>query len=713
MSICSLIYSASVTGDCSNTGVGSFLIDIIGSAPDYTITWVNPAYGTGPLSPGQTTYGLTGLYADTYVFYINDSCLPSSTSVLVSIPISSGTCCSIEHQNTLCGLDNGSITATTSNFYGNASFYLYETTDGYITSGNSLTQNYTFTNLSAGTYYVVANDGGGCTGSSQSCIVKSSTTVSFGLYVVNDSGCSPGLGKIYITGLTGNPPFSYLWSNGETENFISGLTAGSYSVTVTDGTGCSQGLGTLVNFVPPLGLASFMSVSPTCFNSDGELTVTVTGGTSPYYFSGSNGDTSITFSDSYTFTNLSSGYFGVYVVDAGLCTLNTGTSILTPGGFSLVSLTTSDSICGNNVGSINITLLGGSPPYVYSITGTSGNITTISSSSPNYSFIGLSADTYSLQISDNGPCVYNDTITINTVNNIDLYYNVTGTTCELNNGSIELYLSGGTGPYTYGINGSSVITAQSAVTFTNLYSGNYLGTVTDSLGCTVNQWVIVNNVSNIDFILSGIDPTTGNNGEISVFITDGTPLFNITWSDNVNGQTGLNVNSLTAGTYSVTITDSYGCTLSRTIDLIGYNNLVSYEVFNICDSTFNNNGINTKKGPKQMLNEGFYDLTTGDTICILNNAIFIAQVTISGVTTEQSFYTGYTLNDYPADNEFYDVVTTLINTFPGIDSVIVDPINNSITINAGCTDQTVSFSDVSVVITLKINYDISCVECEL
>ncbi len=77
MSICSLIYSASVTGDCSNTGVGSFLIDIIGSAPDYTITWVNPAYGTGPLSPGQTTYGLTGLYADTYVFYINDSCLPS------------------------------------------------------------------------------------------------------------------------------------------------------------------------------------------------------------------------------------------------------------------------------------------------------------------------------------------------------------------------------------------------------------------------------------------------------------------------------------------------------------------------------------------------------------------------------------------------------------------------------------------------------------
>ena len=99
------------------------------------------------------------------------------------------------------------------------------------------------------------------------------------------------------------------------------------------------------------------------------------------------------------------------------------------------------------------------------------------------------------------------------------------------------------------------------------------------------------------------------------------------------------------------------------------------------------------------------------TICVLNSAIFIAQVNVSGVTTEQSFYTGYTLNDYPADNQFYDVVETLIENIPGIDNVITDPINNLITINAGCTDQTVNFADVSVIITLKIDYDISCVEC--
>ena len=711
MSSCGLSTILSITGDCQSTSSGAFFLEIVGTAPDYTIVWNYPYTTTIPLGAGVTTYSQDNLSYGTYTFTVYDSCSPSN-SLLVSVYISSGTCVSISNEiSTTCGLNNGSLTASTSNIYGTPSFYLYETTNGYISSGSSFTNEFSFNGLETGIYYVIADDGGGCTGSSESCVVKSSSTVNFGLYVVNDSGCSPNQGKIYITGLTGNPPFSYLWSNGETTNFATGLTSGSYSVTVTDGTGCAQGVGTLVGFVQPLGLGSFMSISPTCFNSDGELMITVTGGTAPYYFSGSNGDSSISFSNSYTFTNLSGGVFDVYVVDTGLCTLNTGTSILTPGGFSLVSLTTGESLCGNNIGRIDITLIGGSPPYVYSITGTSGNVISISSSSPNYSFTNLSADIYNLQISDNGPCVYYDTITINSVNSFDLSFNVTGATCGLDNGSVEVSLNGGTGPYTYEINGSSVVTSQSAVTFNNLYYGTYLTTVTDNTGCTINEWVVVTNTSNMDFIVSSVNPTLGNDGSISVFITEGTPLFNVVWSNNVNGQTGLTVNNLTGGTYTVTITDSYGCILSRTIDLVGYNTLTSYEVFNICDSVFNDNRVNTKKGPLQMLNEGFYDLTTGDTICVLNSAIFIAQVNVSGVTTEQSFYTGYTLNDYPADNQFYDVVETLIENIPGIDNVITDPINNLITINAGCTDQTVNFTDVSVIITLKIDYDISCVEC--
>jgi hypothetical protein len=194
----------------------------------------------------------------------------------------------IGFENTLCGLDNGSVSAMTSNLYGAATFDLYETTNGFISTIYTEYDNYQFTNLSAGTYYVVANDGGGCTGQSDTIIIQDSNTVDFGLYVVNDAGCAVNSGKIFVTGLTGNPPYTYLWSNGSTGSTITGLTTGGYNVTVTDNTGCSVSKTGLVSQVPPLGIASILTTDPSCYSSDGEITVYITGGTAPYNFSASS-----------------------------------------------------------------------------------------------------------------------------------------------------------------------------------------------------------------------------------------------------------------------------------------------------------------------------------------------------------------------------------------------------------------------------------------
>ena len=140
---CSLSYIPSISGDCSNTNSGAFSIDIFGSAPDYTIQWVNPASGTTALGVGVTAYTETNLSAGTYTFNIIDSCSPN-TVLPVNIYISSGTSLSIDEvTNTLCGEDNGSLTATTSNLYGTASFYLYDNTDGYLTSGSSFDNSFT------------------------------------------------------------------------------------------------------------------------------------------------------------------------------------------------------------------------------------------------------------------------------------------------------------------------------------------------------------------------------------------------------------------------------------------------------------------------------------------------------------------------------------------------------------------------------------------
>jgi hypothetical protein len=131
------------TGDCSNTNSGAFGLTIDGTAPDYTIQWINPSYGTFPLGAGVTGYSINSLSAGTYSLYVVDSCPSGNTYSLLNVYISSGSCVSIlDSSNTSCGFNNGSITAATSNLYFASTYYLYEINDGFISSG--VTQNTSF-----------------------------------------------------------------------------------------------------------------------------------------------------------------------------------------------------------------------------------------------------------------------------------------------------------------------------------------------------------------------------------------------------------------------------------------------------------------------------------------------------------------------------------------------------------------------------------------
>lgn len=710
---CTLTYTLSVTGDCSNTNVGAFNLEIYGSAPDYTIQWISPAsLGTIALGPGVTAYTETSLSAATYTFNLIDSCEPNTVQA-INVYISSGTCVSISGwESTVCGENNGSITATTSNLYGVASFYLYDSVFGYITSGTSLTNSFVFNTLSASTYYVVANDGGGCTGQSESVIILDSTTIDYGLYIVNDAGCAVNSGKIFVTGLTGNPPYTYLWSNSQTTSSITGLSIGSYSVTVTDSTGCSVSKTGYVDKVPPIGIVSVFTTGPDCFSSNGEVTVVVTGGTGPYYYSGSTStNNGPSFDSEYTFTNLGSGPFDIKVTDAGLCNATATTFITTPGGFSVVSITTTNSTCNNSGGSIGINLFGGTPPYVYTLVKSGGSTLSQNTVSSTWSFTNLSSGTYTLTISDGGPCTYTNTYIIENTVLFTLTETTTGTTCNNSNGIVTVEVSGGTPPYTYILDGvQTESNSLSAVTFSNLSSGFHTVNVTDNSSCSQDITFLVDSSDNVDFVLTSTDATTGNNGTITSFITSGEPPFTYLWSSNTGGQTTPNVSNLSAGTYSLTITDDNGCTNTRTITINGNTILNSYQTFNVCNSDFTNNGQNIAKGLKQMLLEGFYDLTIDDTNCILNHAIFEASVSVSGVTKVDSFYTGTTLLEYPTEEQWNGVIEGLLTTYDGIGSVTFNIEDNTMTILSDC-NSTISLNDAEVVIDLKIYYDISCVSC--
>ena len=712
---CELNFSVlGITGDCSNSSSGSFEISITGSAPNYSVEWITPSFGTIPLGTA-TTYSVTGLSSDTYTFYVFDSCPSGNTETApYSIYISSGTCVSlIGHQSTSCGYPNGSITAQTQNLYNLATFYLYDNIFGLIDIRDSIVNQVTFNGLNPGVYYVVADDGGGCTGSSQSCIIKSSSTFNFGFYSIPNAGCGIDSGSIYITGLTGTPPYTYLWSNGSTSSSVTGLTEGSYFATVTDSNGCTTTNGITIGKVPTLGIVSLTTTSPSCFVADGEITAYITGGTAPFYYSGSNGDTIITFDTSYTFTGLPAGNFSVTVTDAGLCQFTSTTTLLTPNSISVVSVNTTNSVCNNSGGEINISIFGGSPPYIYTLTDSLSNTSTFLQPTQNGGaiFNGLSSGNYLLTITDSlGICPYSQTYTINNAILYTLSVSTTGTTCGNDDGLITLSITtGGTAPYTYQINGQSVISNSLSYTFTNLPLGNYTASVTDINLCQQILPFTINSSSGVNFILNGINPI-GNNGIIETFITSGEPPFTLNWSSNVGLQTGLTVTNLSAGTYSLTITDSFGCSQTRTITLLGYNLFSSYEVYNICDDDFNNIGQIVKKGLKQMLVEGFFDLTSGDTNCILNSATFESVVNVNGLEKTDIFYVSSGITDYPTDTTLFDSVETLLLTYTNIESVTIDPVSGDLKISTICNPP-ISIVDAIVLVDVKIYYNISCEVC--
>ena len=124
------------------------------------------------------------------------------------------------------------------------------------------------------------------------------------------------------------------------------------------------------------------------------------------------------------------------------------------------------------------------------------------------------------------------------------------------------------------------------------------------------------------------------------------------------------------------------------------------EVFNIQSQT--------KYGLLQMLNEGFNDLTSGNTSCNLISATFGVTVSVNpmGLTTNQNFFTSTSLVSAPSDNLYYDTVTSLLQTIPGIGTITIDSLNNQITIQTVPGDN--SLNGQEIVIDLTIVYDIMC-----
>ena len=722
------VYNLSVTGDCSNTGSGAVFFNITGDTATYSVADAAGLYL--PSSANTTFYYVTGLTGGTY--YVNVA--NATTKIVQPFYISTGTTATIDSTATSCGLDNGVITGFTPTVYGNASFVLYDGSDNYITSATTPTPYYAFTSLSAGTYYIVANDGGGCTGITASVIITPSTELSFSGYVVDNASCvEGGSGKIFITGLT--PPLSAYtvsWSpnaNGQTGTTITGLTAGTYLATITNTENCTTTKSFVVGEVPPLTSGGFITLQqPSCFANDGEVEFIVLGGTAPYFFSGSSGQVEITFNTSVTFTGLSSGGYSFLVTDAGLCTVYDTVSLQTPNSFNTVAVNTTNSYCSTNDGSIQVLVDNGISSVtnlLISVSGSTGIQQVGTLGNPNQTFNGLPNGDYLITVTSTG-CTYTVTTTITSVNLYSATTSVTGTTCGSNNGRIEVVVStGGTFPYLFTLTGPTynpTTTTSPVGIFNNLKWGNYTLTVQDSGSptCIQSFAVYVEYSEGVYFDLFPTQPLNGSDGAITSLIYSGEPPFNLIWSGgSINGYTGSTVTGLTAGTYSLTCTDISGCSFTKSITLTGTKKYTDYRYYTICEEQFYDSGLVQKKTMRSMYLEGFNDLTSGDTNCVINSATFSVYAEVSGITGETLFYTSTGATDYPTDTQWANAIIDILEGFEGISGVTVDIIANRITVVTGCDNVTKNcvieiinpLQDSEIKVDLIIDYNISCVSC--
>lgn len=712
-------YFLSVTGDCSSTNAGVISLSLTGGTPPYTIEWVDPDLGVTVTTEEFPIYQ-TGLSATTYGVRVNDSTLEENLEFYINIPVSSGCCGSIVSTvDTNNGESNGSVSITTTSGFSSVDYNLYTINNELVYTQANSSDLVQIGNLSAGTYYLTVDDFAGCTGRTESFIIKSSTTFDYGFYVINNSSCYTNpTGKIYVTGQTNPGPYSYLWVDNTTGSTLTGLTSGIYSVKVTDGQGNEKIKTVEVLDADVMGVVQIIPTQPTCFTATGGLDITISGGTGPFYYSANTGYYDISYDRSLTMTGLTSGYYDITVIDAGLCTLDITASLNNDNGVSSVSINGTNSTCSSSNGLIDISLVGGTGPYTYGLINPSGNTITVNTILTNYIFDNLSSGTYTAYMQDSTGCYYDKQVTIITEDKFTLGYSTTGSTCNSNNGNIFAYVStGATPPYDYYLNTTSIIdTNLTGVTFQNIPEGQYELRVIDATGCEQRENIQVNSSNGIDFSLYPTSCVNGNDATITALITEGTPPFTFTWSSNVSGNPqNIVATGLTSGNYSLTLQDANGCTLTRETSINCFSVNTSYKIHVVDSQNFSLQPLNNF-GLLDFLNEGFSDLVnmefSGSTTitnpkCNLNSAIFTTEYTLepSGITSANTFYTGYTRIDVPTDSVYVDSIVSLVSAIPGIDSVSYDLVTNTINIIAEPNN---SITSQVLTINLKIAYDISC-----
>lgn len=505
---------------------GSIDIDVSGGIAPYKFKWNNDA----------ETQNLKGLKAGPYTVRITDDI---GCAKILNVTLSQPEPLVVKiykTQNVACYGDNtGEISISV---IGGVPPYAYKWSNGQTVQD--------LTNVKAGSYSVVVSDANGHTRQADTVLTEPPAFKASLAGTKNIDCHGEYTGSIDIDIEGGVPPYKYRWSNGDSNQDLKNVAAGSYSVKITDANLCEQVLEATITEPGPLtiNLAEIKNIN--CFGQNtGSVDIAVTGGKEPYTFNWSNGATTEDLA------GVKAGNYMVTVTDANGCSRQVNTAVKEPELLVVEEFDSNDVDCfGNSTGAISLNVSGGVTPYSYQWN--SGQTTK--------DINNLVAGDYSVVVTDANGCTKNLSKKITQPEKLVRSLNdVTNILCYGDaNGAVNIDVSGGVEPYQYKWSNGAI--SQDIV---GVKAGEYSIEIADANGCKDTLSAVV---SQNELLVPQVDITNINcngllQGGVDLTVKGGVAPYKYAWS---NGAETEDITKLPAGNYSVMVTDAKGC--AKTID---------------------------------------------------------------------------------------------------------------------------------------------------
>lgn len=528
--------TAAVTNvSCFGGSNGSIDADVFGGVIPYTYSW------TG----GYATQDISAVPAANYTLTVTDGngCV-SAQSYTVTEPATAVAIAATGTDVDCKGNLTGAVDATTS---GGTPGYTY-----LWVNGQGVVMPFTsedIASVGAGSYTVYVTDANGCMALTSHTITQPAQGLASQPVIVNVNCFGDATGSIDPVISGGTPVYSYTWSDASNGSTLNAITAGNYTLDVQDAQGCTASFAYTVT-QPAAGLS--LTLTPTdvlCFGmSTGSVQSAVAGGTAPYDYLWNTGFTTGSIQ------SLPAGNYDLDVTDAKGCIISASTTVNQPTAPLALSTTVVDVDCYNNTtGSVDLTATGGTTPYDYQWS-TSG---TLILADTTQDISNLPDDNYTVLVTDAHGC---QETTSATVSQPAAPLQLTGLVDDVNcfagtDGAVDITVTGGTTGYTYAWSNSAI-----SEDINGIAAGGYDITVTDANACEVsghfdvaqpNAGLVITTVIK-DALCNG-----GATGSVDATVSGGTTPYVYSWS---NGAVTQDLLNLTAGVYTLTVTDAQGCT---------------------------------------------------------------------------------------------------------------------------------------------------------